>query len=196
MARLSTELVAWVARAILPHEPALRRWLRHAFPDVDVDDVVQEAYCRMAALPDFDRIEDPRRYLFQTARNVILADYRRARVVRIDAVGSTADLERALAADADQLSPERIVAGRGLLARVDSLLASLPERSRTIFRLRKLEGLSQRDIAAELGVTETIVENDLARGLKAILNGLSEEDRDGLPQRNGRRRHARPSGRG
>ena len=191
MTRLSTELVTWVARQILPHEPALRRWLRTGFPGVDVDDVVQVSYCRLAALPDFRRVEDPRRYLFQTARNVVLAELRRARVVRIDAVGTSADLEVALAAD--HLSPERIVAGRGLLARVEHLLADLPERSRTIFRLRKVEGLSQRDIACTLGITETIVENDLARGLKTILNGLSAEDRADLPARTVRSRHARPA---
>ena len=191
MTRLSTELVTWVARQILPHEPALRRWLRTGFPGVDVDDVVQESYCRLAALADFRRVEDPRRYLFQTARNVVLADLRRARVVRIDAVGTSADLEGALAAD--HLSPERIVAGRGLLSRVEHLLADLPERSRTIFRMRKVEGLSQRDIACTLGITETIVENDLARGLKTILNGLSAEDRADLPARTVRSRHARPA---
>jgi RNA polymerase sigma-70 factor (ECF subfamily) len=191
MTRLSTELVTWVARQILPHEPALRRWLRTGFPGVDVDDVVQESYCRLAALADFERVEDPRRYLFQTARNVVLAELRRARIVRIDAVGTSADLELALAAD--YLSPERIVAGRGLLARVEHLLADLPERSRTIFRMRKVEGLSQRDIASRLGITETIVENDLARGLKTILNGLSAEDRADLPARIKRNRHARPA---
>ncbi len=193
MTRLTTELVIWVGRHILPHEPALRRWLRSAFPGVDVDDVVQESYCRLAALHDFDRVEDPRRYLFQTARNVVLTELRRARVVRIDAVGSSADLEHALAAD--PLSPERIVAGRGLLSRVELLLSALPERSRTIFRMRKVDGLSQRDIAQTLGITETIVENDLARGLKTILNGLSAEDRADLPMRNRGSRDARPSGR-
>ncbi|RKE54345.1 MULTISPECIES: sigma-70 family RNA polymerase sigma factor [unclassified Sphingomonas] len=191
MRHVTTELVNWVARQILPHEPELRRWLRAGFPGVDVDDVVQEAYCRLAALADFKRVEDPRRYLFQTARNVVLTELRRARVVRIEAVGTIADLELALAAD--HLSPERIVAGRGLLAKVEHLLAALPERSRTIFRMRKVEGLSQRHIAEELGVTEMIVENDLARGLKIILSGLSTDDRADLPSRNERNRNARPS---
>ena len=96
MTRSSTELVTWVARQILLREPALRRWLRSGFPGIDVDDVVQESYCRLAALTDFRRVEDPRRNLFQTARNVVLTELRRARGVRIDAVGTSADLEVAL----------------------------------------------------------------------------------------------------
>lgn len=180
----------WVGRHILPHEPALRRWLRGAFPGHDVDDVVQESYCRIAAVTDLDRIDDPRRYLFQTARNVVLAELRRARVVRIDAVGSAIDLDAMLERERDDLSPERIVGSRWLLARVEALLSALPARAQTAVRLRKIEGLSQRAIAARLGVTETIVENDLARGLRAVLAGLSEGERNDLPIKRGRRGRA------
>lgn len=66
-----------------------------------------------------------------------------------------AALRRALA-DAEQLLPERIVAGRGLLTRAETLLAALAERGCTIFRPRKLEG---PPLALALGITETIVEN-------------------------------------
>ena len=186
---VSTILVAWVARHVLPAEPALRGWLRRAFPGCDVDDVVQETYCRLAAVADLERIEDPRRYLFQTARNVVLAELRRQRVVRIEAAGSAADLEAALAAD--ELSPDRVVGGRWLLGRVDALLAALPERARTAIRLRKLDGLSQRQIAERLGITETMVENDLARGLRTLLAGLTEGEREELPARPRRRSHVR-----
>ena len=179
---------AWVAQHILPHEPALRSWVRRAFPGQDVDDVIQESYARIAAIDMFDRIEEPRRYLFQTARNVALAALRRARIVRIDAIGSAADLD-AMLDGADQPSVERIVHGRWLLARVDRLLARLPERARAVIRLRKLDGLSQREIAARLGVSETIVENDLARGLRALLAELGDEDRAELST--GRRRRGR-----
>lgn len=185
----ATILVAWVARHVLPAEPSLRRRLRGAFPGCDIDDVVQETYCRLAAVRDLDRIEDPRRYLFQTARNVVLAELRRARVVRIEAAGSAADMEAALAAD--ELSPDRVVGGRWLLARVDALLAALPERARTAIRLRKLDGLSQREIAARMGVSETIVENDLSRGLRTLLAGLTEGERDELPTRMKRGEHGR-----
>lgn len=186
----STVLVAWVARHVLPAEPSLRRWLRGAFPGCDVDDVVQETYCRLAAVDDLSRIEEPRRYLFQTARNVVLAELRRQRVVRIDAAGSAADMEAAIAAD--ELSPDRVVGGRWLLARVDALLSALPERARTAIRLRKIDGLSQRQIAERLGVTETVVENDLSRGLRALLAGLTEGERAELPVRPPRKSHGRP----
>ncbi|HCB76843.1 MAG TPA: sigma-70 family RNA polymerase sigma factor [Sphingomonas bacterium] len=181
------ERPAWVARHILPHEAALRAWLRGAFPGCDTDDLVQESYCRIASVTDLAAIDDPRRYLFQTARNLALSDVRRAKIVRIEAVGSTADLEDALA---DDRSPERITAGRALLARVEALMDRLPERARRIVWLRRIEGLSQREIAAKLGVTETVVENDVARSLRIVMAGLSEDDRAALRPNGGRRGRA------
>lgn len=188
MRRANTPLLLWIAQEVLPHEPALRRWLRGTFPQHQADDVIQESYCRLAELDGFAHITDPRGYLFQTARNVVLADIRRARVVRIEAAGSLADIAPALIAD--ELDPERIVAGRGLLGHVEALIGALPDRARAILRLRKLDGLSQREIAERMGVTETIVENDLARGLRTVLAGLSEDERAELPTRQ-RMRHGR-----
>lgn len=176
----SDQLVAWVGRHILPHERQLRLWLRSAFPAVDVDDVVQETYCRISKLDAFAHIDDPRRYFFRAARNVVLEQIRRERVVSIDAASGLAELDNA--PDLGQ-SPEEIIAGRHMLARIERLIDTLPERAREIFRLRKIEGVPQRDIALRLHIPETVVENDVARGLKRILDQLTEEEKAELPIR-------------
>jgi RNA polymerase sigma-70 factor (ECF subfamily) len=44
---------------------------------------------------------------------------------------------------------------------LENALATLPERCRTIFVKHKLEGMRQKDIAAELGVLPKTVENQL-----------------------------------
>ena len=51
MSQSRSEIVAWVGAQILPHEADVRGWLRRvgAHPD-DIDDIVQEAYCRLAGL--------------------------------------------------------------------------------------------------------------------------------------------------
>ena len=54
------------------------------------------------------------------------------------------------------------------------LISQLPDRCRSVFQLRKIEGLSQKEIAAKLGVTETIVENDVAKGMRIISRALRE----------------------
>ena len=180
MVTMSPQLIGWVGRHILPHERQLRAWLRAAFPAIDIDDVVQEAYCRIATLTRVEHIDDPRRYLFRTARNVVLEQIRRERVVSIEAASGLAELELA---PEEQGSPERVVAGRRALERVERLIESLPERARQVFRLRKIEGVPQREIATRLGLTETVVENEVARGLRRILDQLTDEERAEMPTR-------------
>src|SRR3546814_4497698 len=74
----------------------------------------------------------------------------------------------------DEPSPGRIAAGRRELDRVRRLIEGLPVRCRRIFELRKIEGLSQREVAQRLGVAEHVVENDVTKGLKLILQELAE----------------------
>jgi RNA polymerase sigma-70 factor (ECF subfamily) len=170
----SDQIIVWVERNILPHEARLRKWLRSSFLVVDVDDVVQEAYCRIAALSCVDHITDPQNYFFKTARNIVLEQIRRSRTVHIETVSGLAELD-ALAPQ-DRLSPERVVAGRLSLKRVEQLIAALPERARRVVRLRKIDGLSQREVAGIMGISEHVVENDVARSLRRILAAMADDE--------------------
>jgi RNA polymerase sigma factor (sigma-70 family) len=158
------KLVAWVGSQVLPHEADVRRWLQRTLRVRDeVDDIIQEAYCRLAALEDVTHIHDPRAYFFSVTRNVVLAQLRRSRVVRIETMTEIESLDLA----ADDPSP------------VQRAIAGLPERCRRIVELRKLRGLSQREIARMLAVSENTVENEAARGVRLIIEALTERDRDG-----------------
>lgn len=173
MSEQSRRIVEWVAAEVLPHEGAVRAWLRRAFKDrAEIDDVIQEAYCRLSTLADVSHITNARAYLFSTARNIVLEQMRRARVVRLDTL---TEIETANIVD-EEPSPERITAGRRELARVKALMDALPVRCRTILQLRKIHGLSQREIALRLGVSENVVENDAARGLRMITKALAQAD--------------------
>jgi len=55
------------------------------------------------------------------------------------------------------------------------LLARLPTRERTILALRFIRGMSQSQIAVEVGVSQMHVSRLLARSLGALREGLSEE---------------------
>lgn len=171
------ERVDWVVRYILPHEAPLRRWVAKLVAWHEIEDIVQEAYCELASLDSVSHIEDPQRYLFQTTSNIVKSKMRRSQVVQIQAIGGVQEIEEAMDGNHDFLSPERIVADRLWLNRIDELVSKLPARAAEIFRLSKVEGLAQKDIARNLGVSETIVENDLTRGLRAILQALSEDER-------------------
>lgn len=167
-----TRIMEWVGSEILPHEPSLRAWLRRTLGPDDLEDVIQEAYCQISALDDVSHIRSGRAYLFTAARNIVLMRLRRARVVNIEAVAEIESLNIL----SDEPSAERVVIGRRELARVMGLIEGLPERCRRIFEMRKIEGLSQRQIAEAMGVPEHTVENDVARGVKLILRALAQDE--------------------
>lgn len=166
---------------MLPHERDVRAWLRRARANPeDIDDIVQEAYCRLAALASIAHIANGRAYFFQTVRNIAAERVRRARVVRID---YATEIDALNILD-NEPSAERVVDSRRELHRVQGLIEGLPERCREVFKLRRIHGLSQREVAHRLKVTEHVVEALTARGLRLILVALAE-DGDADPPRKG-----------
>jgi RNA polymerase sigma factor (sigma-70 family) len=167
------DIVAWVGSHVLPHEADVRAWLRRwTSRDQDIDDVIQEAYCRLAAMNDVTHVGNGRAYLFQTTRNIVLEQVRRSKIVRIDNVTDMGSLNIV-----DVAPPlDRIVAGAAELQRVERLIERLPIKCRRVFVLRRIHGVSQREIARMLGITQATVEKQAARGLKLILNGLESDE--------------------
>ena len=149
----------------------MRGWLRASLRIDNPDDVIQEAYAAMFAHGGFDEVVSGRAWFFAVARNIVLKQMRRDRIVRIDAV---AEIDALGIVDYEP-SAERAVSGRQELARVQRLIEALPERCRLIFIMRKIDGLPQREIAQRLRVSENVVEKEAAKGLRLVLQGLGEE---------------------
>lgn len=179
MPQHSNDRIAWVARHIIPVEPQVRAHLRAAGASVDeTDDLIQDAYCRLAAMDSVAPIKRPGAYFMQTVKNLYRDRLRRAKVIRFEQF--TENTEPFVTASGT--NPEIEVGARHELQLVDRVLATLPERCRAIFTLKRIEGLSQKDIAQSLGVTETIVENDVrkaVRALQAALRGDHAATEDG-----------------
>lgn len=166
------EIVAWVGSQMLPHESDVRRWLRkRVASDAAIDDIVQEAYCRVAALSSIAHIDNGRAYFFRAVSSIFIDQLRRARVVRIDSVTEIGSLN---VVD-EEPSPERVVSARRDLARVKRLIEDLPAKCRRIMELRRIDGLPQREVAERLGVTENVVEAQSIRGLRLVMKALEDE---------------------
>lgn len=175
MTGLSDARARWLASHILPHEPRVRRCLARAgLSKADLDDVVQEAYARLIRLETVDHVHRPAAYFLQTARTVYLQILRQSRVVSLEAV---ADLD-AIGKSSEEPGPDRHVEGRQELRIVTSAIGRLPKRCREVLLLKKVDGLSQNEIATRLGVTESNVEKLLGRGVKKLLEIL-ERGHDG-----------------
>lgn len=166
-------LADWVADEILPHEVLVRGWLvRRWGRTVDVEDVLQEAYCRISALRSVDHIDSGKAYFFATVQSVVLDGVRRAKVANIR---SMTEIDWQYVIDESPL-PDRVVESRRQFERVRAALDGLSEIAREIIMLRRVHGLSQKETARQLGVSEHIVENHVTRGLRKVLATIAEEE--------------------
>jgi RNA polymerase sigma-70 factor (ECF subfamily) len=156
----------WLANNLLPHEPLIRARLAHVYmSDLDVDDVVQEMYARVLSTPALETIRHPRQYAIQTAKGIIIDHLRRSRVVSIISGESLEQLDVIL----PEVSAEERLEFHGEIQQVANALAHLPETYRETLILRRVEGLSQRETAQRLGITEKMAEYYLARGVMMLV---------------------------
>lgn len=166
MGQVSDERAIWLGRQVLPHEPALRAWLkRKSLGGLDIDDVIQETYTRLVCAESVAHVQDARSYTFQVAGSVVIDHLRRMKVVSITSVP---DLD-ILDIRSDEPSPERQVIDRDELQRLARMIAQLPGKVRDVFILRRVHGLSQRDVAQRLGLAESTVEKHMSRGFLLML---------------------------
>lgn len=170
------KIARWVAAEILPHEISVRGWLSRRWGALlDVDDVVQEAYCRIAALGSIDHIESGRAYFFTTARSIAMDTFRRSKVA-----GEKAMTETDLWFVEDEYPrADRVVEARQELLRIDGFLSSVSLTCRRVIELRRVQGLSQRETAQQLGISEHAVENHVARGIRRLMKMLTDPEGGG-----------------
>jgi RNA polymerase sigma factor (sigma-70 family) len=167
-----TERTQWLVRHIVPFERRARAWLhRHVrtLPVADADDILQEAYARIFVL-DLEAIANPRAYFMTIIRNLVAEQSRRAKIVPMVRMGEI----EALNIISEEPGPERQACAGAELELVGQVLETLPPQSRRAFELRKFEGLSVRQIAERLEVSESAVEKLLARALARLLEAMSE----------------------
>jgi RNA polymerase sigma-70 factor (ECF subfamily) len=156
---------AWLAQHILPHEPALRAWLQRRRVDgLDTDDIVNETYAVLAALDAVEDVASPRVYAFQTARSVMQRRLQGAGVIW------TGDIDVGAAMVEPPPGPQ--ASSSQAPRRLGELMAGLPPECREAFALRKIEGLSQREVAARMATTESDVEGLIARALRLLMSAM------------------------
>ena len=166
----------WFAEHLQPHEPPLRAWLRSRFPrNVDPDDLVQEAFARvLQAQAAGTAMRSPKAFLFATARNLALDTLRHRAVSGEDALVPFDSLD---VLDESDGIPET-VDRHEKLQRLTAAIQSLPERCREVMTLRKVYGLSQKEIAARLGISECTVSAQLTIGVRKCTESFARDRRE------------------
>ena len=161
-----SEQARWFSEQVLPHEAALRAWLRARFPVVtDADDLVPEAYARLMQAHATGPIACPRAFLFVTARNLALNHLRHQRIERPE---GAAEIDALSVADERVGIPEALAHAEDFQILIRAI-ESLPERCRQVVTLRKIYGLSQKEAAERLGISEHTVEAQGSIGLQKCI---------------------------
>jgi RNA polymerase sigma-70 factor (ECF subfamily) len=157
----------WFVQEILPLEPALTRFIRRHWRQMaDVADLRQDIYARIYAAAREQLPRQARPFMFATARNHLINCAKRAQVVSIEYF---ADLEASTFA-VDTVTPDRTLSAQDEFRRVRMGLDQLPPRCREVVLLRKIEGLSTREVAARLRVGVGTVEQQMVHGMRALVD--------------------------
>ncbi|MFC5342948.1 RNA polymerase sigma factor (plasmid) [Brevundimonas staleyi] len=141
--------------------PAVRGFLaRRLSNPADVEDLSQEVFVRLSRHDDLKGISNVEGYILQVAANLLKNRYRttsRTLTVVPFGLGPVAHQE------AEAASPERILMDKEALAGLLRALAELPERTRAILILNRLDGLKAHQIASRLDISVSLVSKEMMR---------------------------------
>ncbi len=164
----------WFKEAILPHEGALRSRLRRIVPPGgDVDDLVAECMTRAYAHGDMSRGQSGKAFLFQIARNLLIDEARREKIVSLELVAELDVLQ------ADHSTQEALHA-RDELRHLQAILDTLPPQCRRAFILRRVRGNSVKEIAEEMGLSVFTVDKHLTRAALKIMQAIGQFEGSGF----------------
>lgn len=135
----------------------------------ECEDLTQEVFLRLTRHGERLTADNPDALVFTVAANLL-----RDRARRSATRGPTAlSVEQDPIASFDPnlvevIDAERVLLGRDDLNRALQALGELGERTRDVFVLQRLEGLKNREIAKELGISVSAVEKHMVRALTHI----------------------------
>lgn len=166
------EVHAWFIREVLPLEAALMQYLHRNWrrkddiPDLRNDIYVQVYEAALRQIPD-----KPQQFVIVTARNLLINRFLREQIVPFDAIADMDNLEVASEAP----GPDRALIARDELRKLSAALDLLPPRCREAVVMRRIEGLSRREIALRMGISENAVAGHVRLGMSALADMLFGE---------------------
>lgn len=130
-------------------------------------DLMQEAFTRVFHRRVFERLDSPQAYLTRTAHNLLIERARRR--MREQNVFYPLDEERDAPVRPEQTWQIEFADLRRVYRRT---LLNMPQRTRRIFLMHRLQGVTYREIAERFGISEQGVEYHMMRALAGCRNTI------------------------
>ncbi|RMH62491.1 MAG: sigma-70 family RNA polymerase sigma factor [Calditrichaeota bacterium] len=143
----------------------------------EAEDVLQETFLTVInKLDTFDGRSSFFTWVYRIATNAALMVLRKKKIRRANFRDNDLDPEQIQLTNTVDWSqdPTASIENKEIKQRIDEALNTLKEKYRTVFVLRDIEGLSTRETAEILDITEENVKIRLLRARQALRNYLSE----------------------
>ena len=100
-------------------------------------------------------------YMYVSIRNAVISYKRKSSKILFDDIEKTLEYRSAS-------TPETLLLKKELQEKLDSLMETLPMKSGLVFRLKKVDGMTYREISEVLNISERTVENHVASAVKKL----------------------------
>ncbi len=139
-------------------------------PSDDIEDIVQETFVKSYEAELKQEIKFERTYMLKTARNLALNHVSKASARKNQSLESMSGLPSDLASHSLESQIETKERFLNFCRATDTLSVEV----KRVFLLKKVYGLSQKDIASAIGISESTVEKHVAKGLLHCAKYLSQ----------------------
>lgn len=152
-------------KVYLSSRKSISRLVARIVPPHEIEDIVQETYVRICQIENKESITSPKSFMYKTARNLALDYQKQANVRLVDGVENMETLEQLLSRNPKDEMYESALTNSEF-SHFCEAVRLLPVQCRKVFVLKKVYGYSQREIAAQLSLSESTVEKHISIGMK------------------------------
>ena len=153
-----------VSRAFVENHSSIKSFLgRLLTRREDIEDIAQEAYLRAYVAEQSRGIDQPAAYLYRSARNLALTKLTQKSRQMTDLID---DLGPAVVLEGDTPLEEHVAAEESLGLHCEAV-AHLPEKCKQVYILRKVYGLTHKEIAERMSLSVSSVEKYMLKGVLA-----------------------------
>ena len=140
--------------------------MRRGRNEQDAEDLVQEAWVRLASYERQKTVAEPEAFLMRAALNLSTDSYRASRVR-----GEQVLLEDAVLIDASP-GAEAVLLARERMTRLSECLSRLDARTRDIFLAQRVDGMSYQEIARQHRLSVSAVEKHIAKAMLIVTSWM------------------------
>jgi RNA polymerase sigma factor (sigma-70 family) len=150
--------------------PLMAYFLRRIRNHAEAEDLTQEVFLKLAQV-DTANLQFAEGFIFRMAAN-LLRDRARRQQVRTESAFAVWMLE---GGGVETLDPARIAIDRDALAVLERALKDLPEPTRSIFVLYRLENADRQALGQAYGLSRNQIDRQLAKALAFLIERVGGE---------------------